>query len=733
MKKILSLILLSFSLCSAWAQDATVSSPDGKMKVDFNLRDGRPTYCVSYDGKAAILESPLGFVANTGDFSQNMRMTASSVTDKTISYTLERSKQSKVEKQANVMIVNLEGGLAYRGGFRRITNGAANDPGSFEANTGQAVDPSIKLTYAIEFLVENNDVAIRYYIGNQKSKANEKTFSIRIMDEKTGFRLPDGTTTFLTPQSHAMVGWKGTKPSYEEGYGYDEPMAKKSQYGHGYTFPCLFNVKSEESLWVLISETDVDSRYCGSRLSDAVMNADGSGLYKLEFPMPEENAGNGTIEPSMSLPNSTPWRTISIGNSLKPIVETTIPWDFVSPRYNTNNNYQMGKGTWSWIVWQDNSINVDDQKKYIALSKAMGFKYVLIDNWWDNNIGHQKMEELIKYAHSQGIDVFLWYSSSGYWNDIEQGPINIMSSTIKRKAEMRWMKEQGVKGIKVDFFGGDKQETIRHYENILSDADDNGLMVIFHGCTIPRGWERMYPNYVGSEAVLASENIYFGQGAADKEAKDAATHPFIRNAIGSMEFGGCFMNRHIHKGNKGGSTRRTTDVHELATCILFQNAIQNFAITPENLWGQEAAHAKIDSFFDILSKQGNGSFEASVSATASATTDYNADGAVAPALAMDFLRTVPTTWDETRFIDGYPGKYVVLARRSGSVWYICGNNATGAPLTLKLSLDMLQKGDIATLYSDNMKTREPQKGDVKYNGKALTITMADQGGFVLVK
>lgn len=243
----------------------------------------------------------------------------------------------------------------------------------------------------------------------------------------------------------------------------------------------------------------------------------------------------------------------------------------------------------------------------------------------------------------------------------------------------------------------------------------------------------MYPNYVGSEAVLASENIYFGQGAADKEAKDAATHPFIRNAIGSMEFGGCFMNRHIHKGNKGGSTRRTTDVHELATCILFQNAIQNFAITPENLWGQEAAHAKIDSFFDILSKQGNGSFDASASATASATTDYNADGAVAPGLAMDFLRTVPTTWDETRFIDGYPGKYVVLARRSGSVWYICGNNATGAPLTLKLSLDMLQKGDVATLYSDNMKTREPQKGDVKYSGKALTITMADQGGFVLVK
>ncbi|MCQ2196812.1 MAG: glycoside hydrolase family 97 protein [Bacteroidaceae bacterium] len=746
MKKILSLILLSCSLGSAWAQDATVSSPDGKMKVDFNLRDGRPTYCVSYDGKAAILESPLGFVANTGDFSQNLRMTSAQVADKpmTISYTLERSKQSKVEKQANVMTVNLEGGLAYRGGFRRITNGAANDPGSFEANAGNNIDPSIKLTYAIEFRVENNDVAIRYNIGNQKSRANEKTFSIRIMDEKTGFTLPGGTTTFLTPQSHAMIGWKGTKPSYEEGYGYDEPMEKKSQYGHGYTFPCLFKVKGEKStannakgkankqasdgedaMWVLISETDVDSRYCGSRLSDAIAVGEGAScMYKLEFPMPEENSGNGTIEPAMSLPNSTPWRTITIGNTLKPIVETTIPWDFVEPRYTTQHDYKFGKGTWSWIVWQDNSINVENQKEYIELSKEMGFQYVLIDNWWDNNIGRKKMEDLIKYAHSQGVDVFLWYSSSGYWNDIEQGPINIMSNRIKRKAEMRWMKEQGVKGIKVDFFGGDKQETMRHYEDILSDADDCGLMVIFHGCTIPRGWERMYPNYVGSEAVLASENIYFSQGAADKEAKDAATHPFIRNAIGCMEFGGCFMNRHIHKGNKGGNTRRTTDVHELATCVLFQNPIQNFAIAPENL-GDNAQPAagkggkKAGTFDNII-------------------TDYNMEGAPAPALCMDFLKQVPTTWEETRFIDGYPGKFAVLARRHAQTWYVAGNNATGKELKINLSAEQLKemgiaKGDQLLVYSDNLKNREPQMMEVSYNGKPLSLTMADQGGFVIVK
>ena len=684
MKKELLFLTMMLATAGMQAQVASVTSPDGKLQVNVDVKAGKPVYEVIYDGKQALDESPLGFVADHGDFSQNVTFDSKKEAHLEFNYNLRVSKFSTVHVDANQLVVTLKNGRGMQ--------------------------------YDVDFRVSNNDVAFRYAIPNHPSRANGKKFSVRIMKEATGFDLPSGTTTFLTPQSDAMIGWKGTKPSYEEVYGYDEPMDKKSQYGHGYTFPCLFKVANtpggsprkgsdahgtEDVCWVLISETGVDSRYCASRLSDMK----GDGLYTLEFPMVEENSGNGTVEPAFALPGVTPWRTITVGTSLKPIVETTIPWDFVTPRYETTHHYIYGKGTWSWIVWQDNSINYDDQVKYIKLAKDMGYQYVLIDNWWDNNIGKDRMTELVKYAQSQGVDVFLWYSSSGWWNDIEQGPINIMSDPIVRKQYMHWMKEIGVKGIKVDFFGGDKQETMRLYEQILSDADDNGIMVIFHGCTIPRGWERMYPNYVGSEAVLASENIYFGQGAADKEAKDAATHPFIRNTIGCMEFGGCFMNRHIHKGNKGGTTRKTTDVHELATCILFQNPIQNFALTPENLPTEETKDLK-----------------------------PNEEGAPAPAISMDFLREVPTTWDETIFLDGYPGKYCILARRHGNTWYIAGNNATGATLTLKLNLPMLQKGDKATLYSDNLKDREPQKSELKVsNPKAVSVTMADQGGFVIVK
>lgn len=657
MKKQLLLLGAAMIASCSFAQQTSVVSPDSMLCVDFNLKDGKPVYSVKYDGKTMLDESPLGLTTNIGDFTKGMRFIKSSTAKVEKEYTMNRSKFSKINYKANEACITL-------------------------AN-------SKRHPIEICFRVSNNDVAFQYRIAKRG-----ETGSIRIMGEATGFDFPSHTTTFLTPQSDPMIGWKRTKPSYEEEYKFDAPMTEKSQYGHGYTFPGLFHIGNDG--WVLVSETGVGSNYCGTRLSEMK----GDGLYTIELPMTEENNGNGTIEPAFALPGATPWRTITVGNTLKPIVETTSPWDNVEPLYKTENNYKFGRGTWSWIVWQDGSINFEDQKKFVDLAAEMGYEYVLVDNWWDTNIrrtGKNNIEDLIKYAQSKGVDVFLWYSSSGYWNDIVQGPINHMDNPIIRKKEMRWMKSLGVKGIKVDFFGGDKQETMRLYEQILSDADDNGLMVIFHGCTLPRGWEKMYPNYVGSEAVLASENMVFQQHFCDEEARNTALHPFCRNAVGVMEFGGCFMNRRLAKGNNSGTTRRTTDCHELATTILFQNPIQNFAITPENLLPESEGGA--------------------------------------PKVSMDFLREVPTVWDETRFIDGYPGKYVVLARRHGNTWYIAATNANKEPLKLTLDLSaFLSKGDVATLYSDDAKTREPLKSDLKVRkANKVTLTILPDGGAIIVK
>ena len=648
MKNRLKLLVWLFALSGPLAaQSVSVNGPDGKLQLTVSCpsANGEVSYAVTYNGKQMLESSPLGMETNVGDFYRGLQLKEHKVTALDTVYEQSRIKASRIHYWANELLC------------------------SFVNGEGKNVQ--------ITFRVSNNDVAFRYTLPREQGKG-----SVTVNSERTGFRFPSQTTTFLCPQSDAMIGWKRTKPSYEEEYKADAPMNERSGYGHGYTFPCLFKVGDDG--WVLLSETGVDSRYCGSRLSDW-----DNGVYRIAFPMPEENNGNGTVSPAFSLPGSTSWRTVTVGETLKPIVETTVPWDVVEPRYTTTHDYKPGRGTWSWILWQDGSINYDDQVRYVDLAAAMGYEYVLIDNWWDNNIGRDRMEQFIKYARSKGVEVFLWYSSSGYWNDIEQSPVNRMDNSIARKQEMRWLQSLGVKGIKVDFFGGDKQETLRLYEEILSDADDHGLMVIFHGCTLPRGWERMYPNYVGSEAVLASENLVFSQHFCDNEAFNATLHPFIRNAVGCMEFGGVFLNKRLNRSNDGGTIRRTTDIFQLATAVLFQNPIQNFALAPNNL------------------------------------TD-------APQICLDFMKQVPTTWDETRFIDGYPGRYIVLARRHGNTWYIAAVNATAEPLKLKLDLPVLA-GQEVSLYSDDKKMQPQLKLQrIKADG-SLQLTVQPQGGAVIVE
>ncbi len=627
------------------AQDVSVKSPDGRLAVGIYKHDnGSLKYNVTYDGKEMLLPSPLGFIANIGNYRDSLTLKGSDTSAVDTVYSCDRIKRSSVNVHANRLTLH-------------VSNNKGND-------------------MSITFHVSNNDVAFRYNVA----RAGE-TGSIRIMNEATGFRFPSTTTTFLCPQSDAMIGWKRTKPSYEEEYHLDAPLTERSQYGHGFTFPCLFHEGNNG--WVLIGETGVDSRYCASRLSDA--SADGT--FSIAFPMAEENNGNGTSEPAFALPGSTPWRTLTVGSTLKPIAETTITWDVVDPIFPASQSYSYGKSTWSWIISQDNSINYDDQVRHIDLAAAMGYQYTLIDCGWDVNIGRERMAELARYAASKGVSLLLWYSSSGYWNDITQSPINCMDRSFVRRKEMAWLKSIGVKGIKVDFFGGDKQETMRLYEDILADANDFGLTVIFHGCTIPRGWERMYPNYVGSEAVLASENLIFQQHFCDMEAQNAALHPFIRNTLGSMEFGGTFLNNRMSPGNDSGNTRRTGLCFELALAVLFQNAVQNFALTPANLTNQ-------------------------------------------PAYALDFMREVPTTWDETQFLAGYPGRYAAFARRHAGKWYVAAINAAKEANTTVLELPMFA-GKEVRLLSDGVKGNATTI-KVSKNGK-LKLTLPAEGGAVITE
>lgn len=646
-KKTIAIMLAGMLSCSAaTAQDKahiSVTNPEGTIELNVNVDDGSPAYSVKLGGETVIGKSPLGVVADFADFSKEMKVKDHKTTTKVMDYTNSHIKKSKVSHTATDLVVTLE-----------------NPQGR---------------TLAVEFVVGTSDVAFRYLLPKEKG-----TGSVRVMEEKTGFAIPSDATAFLSPQSDPMIGWKRTKPSYEEEYIIDAPLTQKSKYGKGFTFPALF--KTPAGKWILVSETGTDRHYAGCRLSDYT-----NGIYKIEFPMPGENNGNGTVEPAFALPGATPWRTITLGDNLAPIVETTIAWDVVEPIYEAKQDYRPGRATWSWILWQDNSINEKDIRTYIDFAHDMGWEHTLIDNWWDTKIGKPRMEELIRYARSKSVEPILWYSSSGYWNDIVQGPVNLMDNPRIRRNEMDWLQKNGIKAIKVDFFGGDKQETMRLYEDILSDANDHGIMVIFHGCTLPRGWEKMYPNYIGSEAVLASENLVFSQHFCDKEAENATLHPFIRNTVGAMEFGGTLLNKRHNRNNNGGKIRRTTDAFELATAVIFQSPAQNFALAPNNL------------------------------------TD-------APAEAIEFMKSIPTLWDDIRFIEGYPGKYAVLARRHGDTWYVAGINAGSEPKQIKIDLSAF--GNQAEVLCEGKKG-ELKKQEMKLKkGKTFTISMQPNGGFTAI-
>ncbi len=330
---------------TAFAQsDVKVSSPDGNLEITVANKQGKPVYAVSYKGKKMLENSPLGVTTNEGDFSTNLSLLNSETGEIDKQYTQGKIKQSYVEYKANTLTVTFE-----NADERQIS---------------------------VQFQVSNNDIAFRYELP-----AWGETMAAVVEKEATGFKFPSSTKAFLSPMMTPMTGFARTAPSYESGYVADEAL-ENTTADYGYVFPGLFRVGNDG--WVLLTETGVSSQYNASHLSGY-----SDGVYTVTYPHPEQNNGFGSTGAQIGLPGVTPWRTITVGETLKPIVETTIPWDVVEPLYEPSQPYEFGRGTWSWIIWQDNSMNYKDQVTYIDLAAAMDFEFILIDAWWDANIVYE--------------------------------------------------------------------------------------------------------------------------------------------------------------------------------------------------------------------------------------------------------------------------------------------------------------------------------------------------------
>jgi hypothetical protein len=524
----------------------------------------------------------------------------------------------------------------------------------------------------IIFQVSNDGAAFRYFFPERNKETR------RLTDEVSSFHFMPGTRAWLQPMAVAKSGWEKVNPSYEEYYEKEIAVGTPSPTGAGWVYPALFR---SNDTWLLLSETGLGRHYCATRLRSESPD----GEYSVGFPDPRENFRGGPVNPESTLPWLTPWRIIAIG-SLKTIAESTLGTDLADkPAHPASSAIKPGKASWSWPLLGDNQTIYEVQKRFIDYAAEMGWHYCLIDALWDKQIGYEKVKELIDYARSKNVGILLWYNSAGDWNTAPQTPRNMMLTHESRVREFERLKAMGVSGLKIDFFGGDGQSMIGYYLDILEDAEPYGFLINFHGATLPRGWQRTYPHLMTMEAIRGLEFVTFEQKNADEEPTHAAMLPFTRNVFDPMDFTPVVLDR-INR-----IQRRTTSAFELALSVLFTSGIQHYAEIPEGM-------------------------------------------AKTPAYVREFLKGVPSVWDETKFLDGYPGKLVVLARRGEGRWYVAGINGEATEKKLVLDLSELGARGSARLITDggggNLSFRQ-QTLSLGADRK-LPLTIAPRGGFVIV-
>ena len=523
----------------------------------------------------------------------------------------------------------------------------------------------------VTFQVSNDGVAFRYRFPETDATVH------RLLEETTSFNFLPGTLTWLQPIAVAKTGWSETNPSYEEIYEREWIAGTPSPTGAGWVYPGLFR---SGDTWLLVSEAGLGRNYAGTRLRGTWRSTE----YRVGFPDPLEHFQNGPVNPESTLPWQTPWRLIVVGD-LRTIVESTLGTDLADApaRDATVPGPGPGKASWSWPLLGDAQTTFDVQKRFIDYAADMGWRYTLVDSMWDQQIGDAKLKELVDYARTRNVSILVWYNSAGDWNTAPQTPRGLLLTRQDREGEFARVKALGVAGLKVDFLPGDGQSAIAYYHDILEDAARFGLLMNFHGSTLPRGWQRTYPNLMTMEAVRGLEFVTFDQKNAEDEPVHAAMLPFTRNVFDPMDFTPVVLDR------INNIERRTSSAFELALSVLFTSGITHYAEIPEGM-------------------------------------------ARAPDYVRAFMKDVPSIWDEVKFIDGYPGRYFVLARRNGKRWYICGINAEKEPRSVALKLDDLgaSKGTLITDGSGGNLSFRTQAVQVE-PGKPLVLTIAPRGGFVV--
>lgn len=628
--------LMAASCAKNTPQD--LASPDKHLQVHLSqTENGSLHYNIVRDGKIILKDSALGLELSDADFTKALTIKNTSAV-KTISddYEMMVGKKHKIHYQANEQTY-------------AVKNAA-----------GQELN--------VTFRVSNDGVAFRYQVPNPGKKL------LQFKTEATSFAFAENAKAWMQPMSVAKTGWAHVNPAYEEHYVMDVPVGTVSPSPAGWVFPALFKV---DDTWVAVSEVGMDGSFHASRLQPESVH----GEYKMGLPSSVEIFPNGKLLAETNSDLVTPWRIMAVGN-LATVMESTLGTDVADPAIPFDKKLvQPGQASWSWPLMGDDKTVYDVQKKFIDYAAEMHWDYTLIDSMWDAQIGYEKIKELIDYAATKNVGIILWYNSNGDWNDAPQTPRHLMLTRESRVKEFARLRDMGVKGLKIDFFGGDGQSMIAYYVDILKDAADYGLLINFHGATLPRGWQRTYPNLMSAEAIKGFEFTTFAQPDQDAAPSHVAMAPFARNLFDPMDYTPMVF------GDIPKIKRATRNGFEIAESILFISGIQHFAEIPEGM-------------------------------------------ATAPDYVKSFLQDIPRAWDDVKFVDGIPGKYLVVARKAGDRWYVAGLNAETTDLNLTLDLSFIGNKK-AMLITDGATEREFTQSEIS-SAQATALTIKSHGGFVAV-
>ncbi len=614
----------------------TVTSPDGRTTIGvLREADGRLIWRVMRDNRHILGDSPLGVRRNDQTFDAGLRFVSASE-----SRTIDERYTMPHGKRRDHHVVGSERTLTF-----------ANPSGA-----------------RIEIVLRAHDDGVAFRYRFPESDAAAKT----VNEERTGFHVPNGSTAWLLP--HQAVDKYG--PAYEDLFVHVK-AGTAAPRPDGWSFPALF--KTPSGGWMLLTESGLDETYCGSHLAADAPD----GVYRIKFPDPKEGLGIGAAEPVSTLPWTLPWRVVIVGDRAGHILESDLVNDLApASRVADTSWVKPGRAAWSWWSASDSPKHAEALNAFTDFAAEMGWEYALVDANW-NFMQTGTIEDVIAHAKAKNVGLLFWYNSGGPHNEVSEAPRDRMHTREARRNEFAQLQKWGVKGVKVDFWHSDKQDRIRQYREVLADAADFQLLVNFHGCTIPRGWSREFPNLIGTEAVFGAEQYKFRESMAEHAPSFNTVLPFTRNVIGPMDYTPVTFSdaKYPH---------RTTNAHELALSVVFETAIQHFADSAE-------------SYRSL------------------------------PEPAKTFLSRVPSVWDDTRALSGEPGESVVIARRNGEVWYVGGINGRADARTVRVDLGFLKEGSWrATIVRDGDQDRA-FASDVETVSPAdgPSVTMRPRGGFVM--